>query len=168
MEPFTIRLATVVDADIIARHRARMFQDMGEVPPELFETFLTTSRGRLHPMLAHGEYIGWLASPENAPEKIIGGAGVQLREVMPHPFTQPNGESTVAQGRHAIILNVFTEPEWRRRGVAALLMKRIIDWSREEKLDRLVLHSSDEGRALYERLGFVPTTEMELVERLKS
>jgi hypothetical protein len=46
-----------------------------------------------------------------------------------------------------------------RRG-AALLIQRIIAWSREQRLDRLVLHASDEGRALYERLSFIATNEM--------
>lgn len=158
---FQIRLATVADADVIARHRARMFQDMGDLPPDLFESFRAKSREKILPMLAGGEYVGWLASPENEPNNIVAGAGAQLRDVMPHPAEHANGYVTVANGRHAIVLNVFTEPDWRRRGIAALLMKRIVDWSREQKLDRLVLHAAPDARALYERLGFVATTEME-------
>ena len=68
----------------------------------------------------------------------------------------------IADGRHATIINVFTEPQWRRQGVALLLLQGIIDWARTERLDRLVLHASDAGRALYERLGFVGTNEMRL------
>ena len=60
---FRIRLARPADAETIAWHRARMFQDMGEVPPKLFETFRAKSRDRLHDALAHGEYVGWLATP---------------------------------------------------------------------------------------------------------
>ena len=109
---------------------------------------------------ATGEYVGWLASAKDTLDKIIAGAGAQLRHVLPHPLTSPKGDAAISEGRHAIILNVFTEPEWRRRGVAALLIQHIIDWSREQRLDRLVLHASDEGRALYERLGFIATNEM--------
>ena len=140
-----------------------MFHDMGDIPDHLFEEFRDMSRDRLREQLTSGEYIGWLASPADSLGKIIGGAGVQLRRAMPHPLTSPNGEAGIAEGRHAIIVNVFTEPEWRRRGVAALLMQHIIDWSRKERLDRLVLHASDEGRALYEKLGFVLTNEMKFV-----
>ena len=32
--------------------------------------------------------------------------------------------------------------------------------ARDEKLDRLLLHASVNGRALYERLGFMATNEM--------
>ena len=160
---FHVRLATPEDADIIGWHRARMFHDMGEIPDHLFEKFRTMSRDRLLEQLTNGEYVGWLASMKDTADKIIAGAGAQLRNVMPHPLTSPDGGRAIAQGRHAIIINVFTEPEWRRRGVAALLMQRIIDWSRKEGLDRLVLHASDDGRPLYERLGFVLTNEMKFV-----
>ncbi len=90
----------------------------------------------------------------------MAGAGVQLRQVLPHPVAGPNGGVAVAAGRHAIVLNVFTEPEWRRQGLGELLMRRVLEWAAEERLDRLVLHASPEGRALYERLGFVATNEM--------
>ncbi|MEY2438694.1 MAG: hypothetical protein QOI34_79 [Verrucomicrobiota bacterium] len=163
MGPVRIRLATTSDASIIAQHRARMFFDMGEIPSELFESFRAKSQDKIQSMLETGEYVGWVANSENEPQQIIAGAGVQLREVMPHPGTNPNGETTVAEGRHALIINVFTEPEWRRRGVATLLMKRIIEWSREQRLDRIVLHAAEEARPLYERLGFVMTNEMKFV-----
>jgi hypothetical protein len=39
-EKFRIRLATLDDADVIAWHRTRMFQDMGDLPAHLFEAFV--------------------------------------------------------------------------------------------------------------------------------
>ena len=74
---------------------------------------------------------------------------------------------TIADGRHAIIINVFTEPEWRRRGVARLLMNEIIAYARRERLDRLVLHASDQGRALYDQMGFVLNNEMRFHGKLE-
>src|SRR6266581_8509125 len=157
---FEIRMATTADLELISCHRARMFKDMGELPLELFESFRVQSRDKLLSMFERGDYIGWLASPENEPERIVAGAGVQLREVPPHPQPNANGKIDIVSGRQAIIQNVYTEPERRRRGLAALLIKRIIDWTQEEGIDSLVLHASDEGRALYQRLGFIATTEM--------
>jgi GNAT superfamily N-acetyltransferase len=72
----------------------------------------------------------------------------------------------IAEGRHAIVLNVWTEPNWRRRGLATLLIEEILAWARTERLDRLVLHASDEGRSVYERLGFIQTNEMRFKDRL--
>jgi GNAT superfamily N-acetyltransferase len=77
------------------------------------------------------------------------------------------GRAGVAEGRHAIVLNVWTEPRWRRQGVAESLMEAVLGWARAERLDRLVLHASEAGRPLYERLGFVRTNEMRYTHPLR-
>jgi len=158
-EAFRIRRATVRDADIVAWHRARMFQDMGDVSRDAFEILRAKARVRLKEWLDSGDYVGWLATPADQPEMVVGGAGVQLQPILPRPVNA----STVGEGRQGTVVNVFTEPQWRRRGIAGLLMKEIITWSRDEHLDRLLLHASDEGHSVYERLGFIAGNEMRFV-----
>jgi GNAT superfamily N-acetyltransferase len=164
---FCIRLATPADARIIAWHRARMFQDMGELPGPAFEILRAKAEAHLVGLLQRGEYLGWLGSPADQPHEVVGGAGVQLRQVLPHPALTPEGKVAVAEGRHAIVLNVYTEPAWRRHGLAEQLMHHLLAWARQEHLDRLVLHASDDGRHLYERLGFVATNEMRFAAALR-
>ena len=163
--PFLIRRATVEDAAVVARHRARMFHDMGEISDEAYDDFLAASQEWTERGLTSGEYIGWLAVPKDQPDLIVAGGGVQLRRVPPHP-SRPSRNGEFAKGRHAIVLNVFTEPEWRKRGAASFLMEAILRWAREEKLDRLVLHASDKARSLYERMGFIATNEMRFGDEL--
>ena len=158
-DTFRIRRATVQDAGIVAWHRARMFQDMGDVSRDAFETLRAKARVRLKEWLDSGDYVGWLATPADQPEMVVGGAGVQLQPILPRPVNA----STVGEGLQGTVVNVFTEPQWRRRGIAGLLMKEIITWSKNERLDRLLLHASDEGRSLYERLGFIAGNEMRFV-----
>src|SRR5438045_748735 len=129
MSEFQIRLATRGDLEIISQHRARMFSDMGELPSDMFESFLAQSKETLRRMFERNQYVGWLANPHDDPEKIVAGAGVQLREVPPHPQPDANGKIDIASGRQAVIVNVYTEPEWRRRGLAMVLMKEIISWA---------------------------------------
>ena len=160
MSDFQIRLATRADLDVISDHRARMFSDMGEVPAEMFETFRAQSKDALRSMFEHNQYVGWLASLHDQAEKIVAGAGVTLRKVAPHPQPGADGKFVIVSGRQAIIQNVFTEPEWRRQGLGTLLMKEIIAWSKQTGIESLVLHASEEGRPLYEKLGFTTTTEM--------
>lgn len=157
--PFLIRQAGPEDAAIIARHRAQMFHDMNEISDEAVEEFLEASREWTQRAITSGEYVGWLAELKTEPRLVVGGAGVQLRQVAPHPC-RPARDRGFAKGRHAIVLNVFTEPDWRQRGVARLLMEEILRWARAEKLDRLVLHASAQARSLYERMGFIATNEM--------
>src|SRR6266404_5276404 len=83
---FRIRRATVQDVEIIAWHRARMFQDMGDVSDDGFEILRTKARLRLKEWLESGDYIGWLATPADKPETVVGGAGVQLQPILPRPL----------------------------------------------------------------------------------
>ena len=154
-DTFRIRRATAEDADVIAWHRARMFEDMGEVSGEAFELLRLRARAWVGESLNGGQYVGWLASCADEPE-VIAGAGVQLLSTLPRPLRG----STIGEGRQGIIINVFTEPEWRRHGVATMLMKEIVNWSKSEHLDWLTLHASNHGRAIYERLGFIANNEM--------
>ena len=158
-DTFQIRRATARDADIIAWHRARMFQDMGDVSGDAFEILRANARSRLEEWIDKANYIGWLAAPADEPEMIVAGAGVQLQPILPRPLDV----STIGEGRQGTIVNVFTEPQWRRRGIAGLLIKEIITWSKNEQIDRLVLHASNEGRSIYERLGFTESNEMRFV-----
>ena len=68
-------------------------------------------------------------------------------------------------GPEAIVLNVYVESTWRRRGVAESLMRAVLDDLAARGIRRIVLHASDDGRRLYERFGFVATNEMRLSAR---
>jgi GNAT superfamily N-acetyltransferase len=155
---FVVRRALPSDARVIARHRAEMFSDMGQLPPVLYQELVDRSVEYLQQAVASGEYAGWLATREGAAD-VIAGAGVQLRRILPRPITF-EGASRIVPGREGIVLNVFTERPWRRKGLGGLLMQHVLEWASAERLDRLVLHASDEGRAMYDRLGFVSTNEM--------
>ena len=57
---------------------------------------------------------------------------------------------------------VFVRPAYRRRGIARELMQLAINWARERGCTRVRLRSSDDGRFLYDHLGFREGREMEL------
>jgi predicted GNAT family acetyltransferase len=97
--------------------------------------------------------------PADQPELVVAGAGVQLQPILPRPVNV----SAIGEGRQGTIVNVFTEPRWRRRGMAGLLIQEIIIWYGNQQLDRLILHASSEGRSIYEKAGFVAGNEMRLL-----
>ena len=59
--------------------------------------------------------------------------------------------------------SVYTEPDYRRQGLARRILTAMIDYCRDNGWPRLTLHASELGRGLYEELGFKPTNEMRLV-----
>jgi len=162
-DSFAVRMATPSDIPTIAQHRAQMFRDMGELPQSVYQQLVDATTVHLQTAIPIAEYVGWLAAPAGRPDEIVAGAGLQLRRVLPHPRRLENGELSLAVGRQAIVLKVFTEAPWRRRGLAGLLMTHVLDWVRRNNVETLVLHASDQARGLYERLGFIPTNEMRFV-----
>jgi GNAT superfamily N-acetyltransferase len=150
MPDYRIRQATLSDAPVIARHRVGMFQDMGELEPDEAAVVESASHTRLVGQLASGEYVGWLAESGG---EVLAGAGVLLHQYYP-TRANPRGRPT------AYILNVYTEPEHRRQGLAHQLMSEILAWCRANDIPRASLHASPFGKSVYERLGFAQTNEM--------
>lgn len=158
--PFRIRPATPQDAPVLAKHRVEMFRDMGRIADdETAAELRAASETMIGEWIGAGTYVGWLAEPLARPGLVVGGAGVQLRPMLPRPARA--GPGTFA-GPEGYVLNVFVERAWRRRGVAAQLMEVVVSYARERRIRVVTLHASDAGRHLYERMGFVPTNEMRL------
>jgi GNAT superfamily N-acetyltransferase len=96
-----------------------------------------------------GEYLGWFAVAEDG--AIAAGAGLWLMDWPPH---------MIGPGSRGNILNVYTEPGYRRQGLARRLTETAIDWCRAYGIGTVILHASEEGRELYRSLGFERTNEM--------
>ena len=64
--------------------------------------------------------------------------------------------------RHAHVNAVYVKPAFRRQGIARRLMQLVIAWARERDCSRVRLRTSEDGRFLYESLGFREGREMEL------
>jgi len=119
-----------------------MFSDMG-VPfdrDELESAF----RAWLAALMPAGTYRAWVV--EAGAGEIAAGAGITVLPWPPGP--------RYASDRLAYVYNVYTEPAHRRRGLARRLMEAIHEWCRGEGITSAALNTSDEGRALYEALGY--------------
>ena len=156
MSSYRIRPCKPDEAAIAARHRVEMFRDMGHVPTEpLARELLDKSTSALAAALADGTYVGWFAV--DADGKVIAGVGADIKPQLPR--VSPSG-TRIESGPVPLIVNVYTVPEWRGQGIARALMRVLMDWAVSRGAARIVLHASDQGRPLYESLGFHPTNEM--------
>jgi GNAT superfamily N-acetyltransferase len=149
---FTIRMTGIADADMIAFHRAAMFRDMGILPESDFQDFQNASANWLRPLVASGTYVGWFVEEQR---RVIAGGGVFLQPVGPAP-----GCPHETAGAH--VANVYTDPRYRRQGIARWLMQTILDWCEANHIEHVTLTASDAGRPLYEALGFEQTAHMKL------
>jgi GNAT superfamily N-acetyltransferase len=146
-----IREATIHDIDVLVKHRRRMFEDMGNGDAPALTEMQAGAKEYFGKALRDGSYRGWLAESGAG---VIAGGGIVISHWPAHP-EEP-------RPRRAMILNMYTEPEYRRRGIARRLMNTMLAWLREQGFASVALHASLEGRPLYESLGFQPTNEMRL------
>src|SRR5262245_43466693 len=110
---FAVRQADVRDIPHLARHRAAIFRDMGRLAPHLEAAMERATAAYLREVFPRGDYLAWIAEDDGTAPATVGGAAVQLRPILPRP--EPNG---LDLGPEAIVLNVYVEPQWRRRGIA--------------------------------------------------
>jgi GNAT superfamily N-acetyltransferase len=155
MNECSIRPVRSNEAAVVARHRMRMFRDMGQVPADLAHPLQQASERALAALLASGDYMGWFAV--TASDDVIAGAGVHIKAQLPRISIAGD---RVADSPVPLVVNVYTEPDWRGRGVARRLMRHLMNWAVEQDYERVVLHASDEARPLYVSLDFTATNEM--------
>jgi GNAT superfamily N-acetyltransferase len=142
---------------VLGEHRALMFQEMGRLAADAVEIVTRTAAAYFETAIPGGAYAAWVAAPIDQPTVIVAGGGALRRTLLPRPH---DGHPEVIVDEEALIVNVYTDPAWRRLGIAASIMGHILDWTRAEGIARVVLHASAAGRPMYERMGFVPTNEM--------
>lgn len=145
------RLAAMDDLPEILRQRRGMYEDMNYNDAGALAAMVSISAHYLAKALTDGSFRAWLALSEG---EVAGGRAVIISPWPAQPYD--------LECRRATILNVYTYRQYRRRGVARRLMQTMIDSCRSEGLARVTLHASDDGRALYESLGFGPSNEMRL------
>jgi GNAT superfamily N-acetyltransferase len=151
-EGIALRRASVEDARTIANHRRAMFRDIGYRDEAALDSMMAKFLPWLEAKMSSGEYIAWLAVI--AGDFVVAGAGLWLMDWPAHLVG--------SNPRRGNILNVFTEPGFRRRGLACWLMEAVLDWCKVNGIDLVILHASPDGRALYESLGFQASNEMRI------
>lgn len=134
--------------------RLKLFRETGylqsdEPSVELIEATRTYLRNNL----PTDRFIAWVAEIEG---RIVGMSGLVF-------FEKPPTEENLS-GLEAYVMNIYTLPEWRGKGIATLLLKEIISMVKTTKARRIWLRTTPDGQHVYEQNGFVFTTaDMELV-----
>jgi GNAT superfamily N-acetyltransferase len=147
----TIREARTADIPEIVRQRRLMYEDMAYTDSALLDAMVPLTEVYLSKALPCGSFRAWLALDG---ERAVAGGAVIISPWPAHPHD--------LECRRVTILNVYTHPAYRRRGIARQLMLTMIDWCKREGFAGVTLHASDDGRHLYESLGFEPSNEMRL------
>lgn len=94
--------------------------------------------------MADGTFVSWLAMDQ---DRIVGTSGMSFVEKPPY-FGCPSG-------RIGLLSSMFTDPRYRRMGIAKELLSRVVDEARAYGCGTVQITASDMGVLLYTDFGFV-------------
>ena len=94
--------------------------------------------------LANGTFVSWLALDG---DRIIGTSGMSFVEKPPY-FGCPTG-------RIGLLSSMYTNPDYRRQGIAKELLGRVVEEARVYGCGTVQITASDMGVLLYSNFGFV-------------
>lgn len=147
--------ATIEDINVLTKSRVEVLRatnqladdvDMSEVETQSYDYYKKA--------LSDGTHTAYLVFDG---DRFIGAGGISYFRVMP---TYHN-----ASGNKAYIMNMYTNPDYRRLGIAYKTLELLVADAREKDVKAISLEATEMGRPLYEKFGFVKMNdEMELPE----
>lgn len=151
-----IRIATRNDIKILTKHRELMFEEMSssknrEIDKALFVTMAVSYSKYLLDSMKLDQLCGWVAEVES---EVVGSGILSFINWPPGP-----GES---HARAGLLHSLYTDLKFRRLGIAKSIIGNAISASKKRDLKWITLGASDDGKPLYEKLGFRLSTEAKM------
>ena len=145
------RTAGLADMEACAQLWLEMFEAVGKYKESDFvsdwrERFVRYAAKRM----PHGDFRYFVAADG---QQIVGCAGALVRDGYP---------LEISGVRNGYIFGVSVKPSMQKRGIATALTTQCVEFLKEIGVGRIFLHASPFGRPIYEKMGFIPTNEMEL------
>jgi ribosomal protein S18 acetylase RimI-like enzyme len=147
------RKATIADLEILTETRIEVLRetnqlsndvDMSEVKQQSFEYYQNS--------LENDTHLAYLIFDD---DKFVGAGGISYFQVMP-TYHNPTGKK-------AYIMNMYTNPNYRRQGIAYKTLDLLVADARKKGIIAISLEATEMGRSLYEKYGFLKMNdEMEL------
>lgn len=152
------RRATLDDVPVLVDYRVRFLNELLNHPEdEETEIVRKSLLEYFAKAIPSGSLVAWVAEHDG---KIVATSGMVV-------WQKPAIYGGVESGKLGYLLNFYTIPEERRRGIGTRLLNELIREARWLGLKYLHLHASDDGISIYRRAGFAEPEQPELELRLK-
>lgn len=149
----TYKLASLDDIELLVKSRIIVLReannlddsaDMSELEAQSYDYYRQA--------IPSGEHIAYLIFDDY---KFIGCGGVSFFRVMPTCHNPT--------GKKAYLMNIYTAPEYRRKGIAYKTLDLLIKSAKEQGINHITLEATAMGQPMYEKYGFTKmNNEMEL------
>ena len=146
MEPhITYTLATAADTDVMIHYRITLLDAVPgmEHSAEEEQALRESLKVYFPEAMANGSYVCWLAWADG---NFAGISGMVVYD-RPASYKCPTG-------RAGYILNMYTHPQYRKRGICSTLLQKLLLHAKDNGISVLALHASEEGEPVYRKHGF--------------
>lgn len=142
----TYKTATLQDLDVLTEIRIEVLLAANQLPPDTdMREVKAQSRAYYQQALQNASHTAILVFDGDA---FIAAGGVSYYQVMP-TYHNPTGKK-------AYIMNMYTRPAYRRRGIARKTLDLLVQDARKKGITSISLEATAMGRPLYEQYGFRP------------
>lgn len=147
--------ASLEDIDILTQTRVLVLRAANQLPDNTdMREVERQSYNYYRRALCDGSHIAYLVFDG---EHFVGAGGISFFQVMP-TYHNPSGHK-------AYIMNMYTDPAYRRKGIATKTLDLLIAEAKSKGVTAISLEATEMGRPLYEKYGFEKMEdEMALLE----
>lgn len=135
------------DTEILTELRIAMLcetKECGNMSNRLKAEIYDNTKKYIENGFKDGSFVAWVTIDTHS--KIIATSGLTFYTLLPNVWC-PNGKT-------AYIGNLYTLPEYRRRGIATHLFALNIEEAKQNDCQRILLNATDMGKSIYEKFGF--------------
>lgn len=144
LDHIKIRKVTLSDLDALIELRlAYLHEDLGQLSAETEEKIITQLKDYVSKYI-NTIFTAFLAETDG---RVVAAAFMAIADRPANPF--------MITGRTALVQNVYTRPEYRRKGIATLILKELIAEAKRQNVSYIELSATADGRPVYQKLGFV-------------
>jgi GNAT superfamily N-acetyltransferase len=157
-EKTVYRRATIDDVPALVDYRIRFLNELYDHPEDDKTKILRKSlQEYFTKAIPSNDFIVWVAECDG---KITGTGGMVVWQI-------PARYGGVESGKLGYLLNFFTVPEARRKGIDTRLLNELIKEAKLLGLKDLRLRASKDGINIYRKAGFIEPKQPELVLKLE-
>jgi GNAT superfamily N-acetyltransferase len=144
IQHITIRRVTGDDLEEMTEYRIAYLTELqGERSPEYIAVLKKELLAYFRDAMAAGKFFALVAESENC---VLAYGGMVIKEIP--------GDFNKASYLEGDILNMYTIPEERRKGISTMILNQLITEARKSGISKVSLHTSPAGEKLYRKSGF--------------
>ncbi|TET24178.1 MAG: GNAT family N-acetyltransferase [Candidatus Bathyarchaeum sp.] len=157
-DEISYRRANIDDLEALISCRVRFLNELYNHPDdEQTEVLRKSLRQYFYKAITSNDFVAWVAEYNG---RIIGTSGMVV-------WQRPANYGDLESGKLGYLLNFYTIPEARRKGICTQLLNELIKEARLIGLKYLHLNATKDGIRIYRKAGFVEPDDIELELRLK-